>query len=208
VTGTQRIAVFSAVRLFCDGLVELLRAVGGAEIVAVASTDTEAIQRSGQEPDVVLLQAFNRDDVLAARSLLRSLPEARLIAVGVPEVEDVIVACAEAGVSGYVRADASIDDLVKALGDLAMDRPSIPPSIAAVLLNHLAIRTPGQDDIRSNLTAREVEIARCLGEGLSNKEIARRLQIDVSTVKNHIHSVLQKLHVRRRVQVARILREC
>jgi DNA-binding NarL/FixJ family response regulator len=204
---SQRVAVTSAVRLFRDGLVQLLKEVSSIEVVASGPIRADAlVQLAGLHLDVVLVQVFSREDSLLVRSLLQLVPQARLIAVGVPDVDEVIVVCAEAGVSGYVRAEASADDLVSAIYALANNQSPIPPQTAAALLRQVAARGADSHELASSLTSRELEIVYCIREGLSNKQIAGRLGIDPSTVKNHIHSVLQKLHVRRRAQAAAMLR--
>src|ERR1700674_5268220 len=190
---TLRIAVLSTVRPFRDGLVELLKKFASVDVATVQPGDTDGIvQLSTVEPSVILVPVFSREDVLLVRLALQLAPQARLIAVGVPDIDDVMVACAQAGVSGYVLAAATIDELTATIDAVIRNRPATPPSVAAALLRHVA-KVDGSHLLVSSLTGREREILRCLREGLSNKEIAHRLDIESSTVKNHIHNLLQKL---------------
>lgn len=202
----RRVAIVGRVRLFLAGLAALLEANCNVEVVAQRwPNDQGVLQLSDLDRDVVILvQVTSGADSAALQSQLRVAPGARLVAVGVPQQDDLVVACAEAGVCGYVQADSTVDDLVDAIDAALQDHPLIPPSIAAALLRHVAAHA-GQlnsDDARPRLTRREIEIVQCLRQNMTNKEIAHRLNIDVSTVKNHIHSVLHKLGVERRMQAA------
>ena len=112
------------------------------------------------------------------------------------------MSCAAAGFSGYVTREASVDDLLRAIRDVRDGGITCSPHIAAAMFNQLStlLNKPDLADRRSPLTAREQQVLTLSNEGWSNKEIASRLQISPSTVKNHIHSILQKLHVERRGQ--------
>jgi two-component system, NarL family, nitrate/nitrite response regulator NarL len=131
-------------------------------------------------------------------------PDLKIVAIEVSDSEQEVVACAEAGVSGFVSRDGSIPDLVTAI-DCAMRNELVcSPRIAGMLFRRVATigseRSVGLDN--SALTRREHEIVSLMTQGLANKEIARQLRIQNATVKNHIHSILAKLQVRRRGEVA------
>jgi DNA-binding NarL/FixJ family response regulator len=160
-------------------------------------------------PDVVLLSMATTDAAALLQSVSRSRPEAKVIAVGVWEGdEQTIIACAEAGVTGYHLRDESFDDLVSLMKKIAAGESMCSPKVAAVLLRRLsslaAERKPDTGDLV--LTAREVQILRMLELGLSNREIADRLCIALHTVKNHVHSILGKLGVRTRGQAVALSR--
>jgi DNA-binding NarL/FixJ family response regulator len=188
-------------------LVDLLKGAGAVEVVTNKPLNGETMaQLAVLRLDVVLVQVLSREESLFVRSLHQLDPQVRLIGVGIPEVDDVIVACVQAGVSEYMRHEATVADLVSSVHATIEDQPPIPPATAAALVRHVAASASGSSQLVSSLTDRERQIVYCLREGLSNKEIAGRLGIDVSTVKNHIHSILQKLRVRRRTQAAAALR--
>jgi DNA-binding NarL/FixJ family response regulator len=129
-------------------------------------------------------------------------PQTRIVALGVREVEQDVLPCAEAGMAGYVPRDGSLADLVAAIESAAHGELRCSPKIAASLFRRVARLSGETRRPTASLTRREEEIARLIDQGLSNKQIARRLQIEVSTVKNHVHSVLKKLHATRRTLVA------
>jgi DNA-binding NarL/FixJ family response regulator len=136
----------------------------------------------------------------------------RIVASGVRETEDDIVAWAEAGVIGYIPRTAALSDLARLVVTIHSGEQICSGRIAAGLLRRIA-RTAGQDTDRNGgsirapvLTKRELEAAELIRSGLSDKEIARRLNISLATTKSHVHNLLGKLNVRRRSQVADHLR--
>jgi DNA-binding NarL/FixJ family response regulator len=131
----------------------------------------------------------------------------KIVALGVPDGEDAILSFGEAGIAGCVPPDASIQDLVQAVERAVRGELQITPRIAGAMIRRLALRAAAGDDSSGNtLTARESEIVRLIDQGLSNKEIAVRLGIEVATVKNHVHNLLEKLRVHRRAEAAARLR--
>ena len=158
--------------------------------------------------DVVLLDIAAPGGLEAARELVELLPAIRVVAVSVPNDELDVIACAEAGVSGFVTTESSIDDLVAAVESASIGHLHCSPAMAGVLLRRIGALARSRDDTdpARDLTLRELEIVRLIDEGRSNKEIALHLCIELSTVKNHVHSILGKLGVRRRAEAAARLR--
>ena len=126
------------------------------------------------------------------------------MALGVSEAEDDILECAEAGIAAYVLREGSIEDLVETLEATVRGELCCTPKVAATLMRRLAALAATQPSAldATHLTSRELGILRLIERGLSNKEIAGRLFIEVSTVKNHVHHVLEKLQVRTRGEAA------
>jgi DNA-binding NarL/FixJ family response regulator len=112
-----------------------------------------------------------------------------------------VLACVEAGVSGYVPRTGSIEDLVAAIRSAVRGEARCPPVITSALMRRVAtLANAGGAGHR--LTTRELEIAEHIALGMSNREIARRLGIELCTVKNHVHHMLEKLGVSRRADIA------
>jgi two-component system nitrate/nitrite response regulator NarL len=111
-----------------------------------------------------------------------------------------VIAFAEAGVLGFVEGGASVEELRSGIECAARGEASCPPRIATTLLARLASLTGVQRGVSepTGLTRRERQIVQLIAEGMSNKEIAQRLCIEVATVKNHVHNILEKLKVGRR----------
>ena len=109
-----------------------------------------------------------------------------------------------AGFSGYIGRDADVDTLYGAMWDVIAGRLACPAEISGGLLRALFRGVaPSEDPVGAALTTRERDIACYVGRGLSNKEIARELNLSVATVKHHVHNILGKLNVDRRTDVIR-----
>lgn len=164
---------------------------------------------SERTPDIVLLSMSTEGSTELLRTITGSTPHAKVIAVGVSEGDEpTIVACAEAGVSGYHLRNESFDDLLLLIGKVTSGGSACSPRVAAILLRRLSVlaseRKPDTGELV--LTAREIQILRMLEMGLSNREIADQLCIALHTVKNHVHSVLGKLGVSTRAQAVAVSR--
>jgi DNA-binding NarL/FixJ family response regulator len=133
-----------------------------------------------------------------------------VIGFGVSDSAEDILACAGSGLSGFVATDASAQDIVLAVQGTLRGEFPCPPRLAQILFQKLsALAQSGvtsQEGARERLTNREIAVARLLDQGLSNKEIARQLNIGVTTVKNHLHNIFEKLDVHRRGEATAALR--
>jgi DNA-binding NarL/FixJ family response regulator len=199
-----RLLVVADVRFYREGLAGVL-AREGVEIVGAAASVDEALARAVElAPEVTLVDLGTRGAVALALALGVASPETKVVALGVREVEEEVVMLAEAGVAGYVTREQSLDELVAAVHTVAAGETLCSPWLAATLLRRVAelARDRTSAPAAERLTAREREIVGLLGDGLSNKEIAARLRIELPTVKNHVHNVLEKLNVRRRADAA------
>lgn len=200
--------IVSDVRFLREGLAEILKREDWITVLGTSPSLPEATSRLLIErPDFVLLDAGLNNGLAAVPQLRRVLPCLRVIAFAVADTEQSIVSCAEAGVAGYIPRSAALGDLVQMLKDISDGRQPCPSSVTFDTLRRLAHldgnKSPrGEDRFTAPLTSREVEISALIGAGLSNKEIARRLNIGVSTTKSHVHNLLGKLNVQRRGQIA------
>jgi two-component system nitrate/nitrite response regulator NarL len=207
-----RLAIVAEVRLYRDGLRQVLGCCGDLEVVLTAVDSRAALPRlADAKPDVVLFDVRTAESHVGLRELAAARSSFRLVALGVADEDADIVMWAEAGVDGYVTSDNSVDDLIDVIVSVARDEMPCSPRAAAALLRHIAVLATERPD-SVELTARELQIVRLIERGLSNKEIGRQLCIELATVKNHVHNILAKLevgsrheavaHVRRSVGVA------
>ena len=201
--------VVAEVRFYRDGLAQLLAHRQGFVVAATARGPEEALAAIREHgPDVVLLALGDATGSSLVQEIVAEAPSSSVVALGVAEEEDDILALAEAGVAGYVTTDGSADDVLAAVESVARGETLCSPRIAATLLRRIAALTQERrarpDDAR--LTARERQVLGLIEQGLSNKEIARGLCIEVATVKNHVHNILEKLQVKRRGEAAALLR--
>ena len=199
--------VVADVRLHRESIVNSLSSRGAFEVAGVASNADEALALIGScGAAIVLLDMVTQGSLDIAAALAARVPEVKTIAFAVGDSEREILLCVDAGVSGYVSRDASIDDLVAAIESVVRGDLPVPPRIAATLFRRLGTIRKGEREAPSQtLTARERQILLLIDEGLSNKEIAGRLTIEVATVKNHVHSLLTKMQVTTRGQAAACL---
>jgi DNA-binding NarL/FixJ family response regulator len=201
-----RVYVLSAIRLLREGLVRALSRQSSIKIVGAsdAAVLNEVVE---SRPDVLLLDISNAAALEWSTSLLRIMPDVKIVALGVAEVEQVVLACARAGVSGFVYAQGSANDVVAAVHSAVRGELVCSPRTAGMLLNRISsLAGTASDPSGDALTPREQEVLTFVTEGLSNKQIAIRLGIRDATVKNHVHSILGKLRVSRRGEAAAQLR--
>jgi DNA-binding NarL/FixJ family response regulator len=185
------------VRLYADGLVHALdadhrfSAAGAAEHPRTALQVIAGLPRA---PDVALLDLALDGGASAGRVLVANLRRTRTVALAVREVDDEVVAWAEAGVDAMVTRGATLEQLCQAIEGVVRGEAHCSPRTTAALLRRVAGTAPRPTEPgRAVLTERETEIAELVALGMSNKEIASALTIELSTVKNHVHHVLAKL---------------
>ncbi len=163
----------------------------------------------GIGPTVVLLNIETRDSALLLRAVKELRPNVRVIVLGASEENETeIVACAEAGVSGYHMRTDSLEELLVLIRKVAGGETLCSPQVSAILLRRLSAlasqREPAAKELA--LTGREAQILTMLELGRSNQDIATQLSIAVHTVKNHVHSLLTKLGVSTRAEAAALSR--
>jgi two-component system, NarL family, nitrate/nitrite response regulator NarL len=205
--GAPRVYVVSDVRLYREGLISSLARQGGVEVVGAGSSDDILSQISALRPEVLLVDIAAHDSLGIPRRAQQVNPTLKVVAFAVDEADENVLACAEAGISGFVTQDGSAEDLVAAVLGALKGELSCSPRTAALLFSRLATLSAGQwmavtDD--AVLTQREREIAALVACNLPNKEIARRLRLRPTTIKNHVHNILQKLKIHRRRDIARL----
>jgi len=184
---------------------DLLRTVG----TAIEPDDgLRQIERLGYAVDIVVVDAGLGGGLEIARDLRARRPSVRIVALGIDDEPRIALMWAKLGAAALVSRTASLDEVVDTLVAVARGESPCSPKVAAALLRGISGSRDGEahEDGNESLTSREHEIALLLTDGLTNKEIAWRLHIEPGTVKNHVHSVIHKLGVSRRAQVAAALR--
>ena len=155
------------------------------------------------QPDVAIVGVGERDDagVAVCRLLTESLPRVPCLVIGHHPASELVVEAIQAGARGYVLDESLASDLVSAVHRLAQGLSSLDPAITSRVLRHLR-GTPGSRPSTGTLTLSERRVLELIGAGLTNKEIADRLQLPPTAVKKHVASIFAKLEVRRRTQAA------
>jgi two-component system, NarL family, nitrate/nitrite response regulator NarL len=205
-----RVFVAAHVRLYREALTEILGRKDRLEIVGASGERGEILAQVAElRPDVILLDPVAAESIELIRELADPRAEVRVVALAASETESDVIAYAEAGVSGFVTREESLGDLVATILRTARGDLVVSPKTAGTLLRRvrlLAAERPASSPTEP-LTARELEVARLLDEGLSNQQIAIRLHLELSTVKHHVHHILHKLGVARRSQAVAHLRQ-
>jgi DNA-binding NarL/FixJ family response regulator len=184
-----RVTVLSPLRFFADALAAELSRHPQIEARGWSVTDPHA------HADVLLVDVHSRGlEVL--RHARDRFPGVPIVALGVDERPQPVIAAIEAGALGYVRKDAQLDELVAAVERASQGEALCPPTIAGELFRRVAglAQELALDPIATELlTPREREIAVMVSRGFTNKAIARQLGVRIPTVKSHVHQVLRKL---------------
>jgi two-component system, NarL family, nitrate/nitrite response regulator NarL len=203
-----RIVIAAEIGVYAEGLGMGLSACD----LDVAGTATDAVHTMRLmrecEPDVLLLDVAMPAGLSLLRVIAVEHPGVRVLALAIEKTEELVIACAEAGVAGYVPGDARVAEVATIVRDAAHGQATCSPRIAARLLHRVAVLAAArpEEPTESGLTRREAEILDLIDDGMSNKQIARELCIEVATVKNHVHNILRKLQVSRRSEAAAVVR--
>lgn len=205
-----RVLIVGNVRLYREALAEVLaRQSRIAVLGAIAARELTANIAGQLRPDVILLDGTGSDGPSEVRSIVQLWPPARIIALGVPDSPAEVLGFAEAGIVGYLPLGARTDQLLTTMELVSHGEFQVSPRVAALLLRRVgqlassrAGGGPQGIGAAHRLTPREIEVIRLVDRGFTNKEIALRLGIEVSTAKNHVHNILEKLQVKHRGQAA------
>jgi len=193
-----RVMVVDDHPVVCAGLMSLLRRQSGLRVAAEAHTGEEALEIAGRSSiDVVLLDLrMPRISGIELLPLLRGLPAPPAVVIlSSYDYEEDIYRAVRAGAAGYLSKDASKAEIVDAIMTVHSGGRYFPPAVAARI---------AQRDERASLSSREIEILKMVSKGLTNKEIARVLDISQYTVRNHLNHISAKLEVTDRTEAAMV----
>ena len=187
-----------------QGLRTMLEREDDMLVVAEAATPQEArVAVREHRPDVVLLDLKLGEDEDAGLSVCRQLtaddPAVRCLVLTTFLNERLIVAALRSGAKGYVLKDVDADALVRAIRAVRAGESAFDSHAAAVVVRSISGDRPDEGAV--SFTARESEVVRLLANGLSNRQIGQTLFISETTVKFHVHNVMEKLGVKRRAEV-------
>jgi DNA-binding NarL/FixJ family response regulator len=188
------------------GLVELLTADPGIEIVGQAATGREAVERARRlTPEVVLMDIRmpDLDGIAATAALARTAPGARVLILTTFEQDDYIFGALRAGASGFLLKRARPEELLAAVHTIAAGEALLSPSVTRRVIDRMAQQPTPELANQAKLevlTPREREVLALIARGLSNREIAAALAVEESTIRTHVKRILMKLELRDRVQ--------
>ena len=207
-----RALIAGRTRVHREALAVALSQARGVRVLGTASHREEILARLVEAPpDIVLVDFAMPEAATIVAEIRRRTPSVKVVAITLGETEAEVIQLAEAGVAGYVLPDGSLDDLIIAVESAVRGELYCPPRVAFTLLRRVGAIALGSVTASKEqaalspvheLTGREREILQLVDQGMSNKQIARQLGIEVATAKNHVHNILQKLHVHRRIDAS------
>lgn len=209
-----RILLVNEFPLMCNVITAALEDEPGLHVVGSATTPEEALEIiRREEVDVALVSTRlpEKGALKLTTAITDMAPATKVLALGLTEKKERVLRFVEAGASGYVLKDDSLEKMVATIHAAQEGETRISPKIAAAMMERLSDLAQTFAEVENSptdtagLTGRELEVLELIGQGMSNKEIAERLVIEVGTVKNHVHSILEKLHVNSRGDAAAYL---
>ncbi len=198
-------------RLLREGLTAMIgeqRDLKVTESLADCEKALQCIRES--EPNIVLLDMGlrNQNSLQLAKGIKKDFQKVKIIVMDlVPSQEDILL-FVQAGVSGFVLKDATVEDFLRTIRAVAGGTKVLPPHLAESLFSQIvdqALNKLGPSKIIGavKMTKRERQVIDLVADGLTNKEIAQKLHLSTYTVKSHIHNILEKLALHTRVQIAK-----
>jgi DNA-binding NarL/FixJ family response regulator len=215
VTSPIRVLIADDDPLVRSGLSLLFAATDDIRVVAESADGTEVGPAvAAYHPDLVLMDIrMPKLDGLAATELLRTRDRApEVIVLTTFDADEHVLRALRAGASGFLLKDTPPEEIVAAVRKVAAGEVMLSPQVTRRLVEHVAesgdeARRARARNALERLTDREREVARALGEGKSNAEIAAELYMSVATVKAHVSSLLSKLELNNRVQIALLVHD-
>ncbi len=184
------------------------------KVVASVTTMDQALKVVEEKNIDVALVSTRLPDQGALKltnAITKLAPSTKVLALGLTEEKKRVLRYVEAGATGYILKDDSLEDLVETVRAAQDGKVFVSPQIAAALMERLSDLAHMFSDIENNmtdttgLTTRELEVLELISKGFTNQRIAEQLVIEIGTVKNHVHSILEKLNVRTRGEAAAYL---
>lgn len=183
--------------------------------VVACVTNIDAAMQIVRDKDVDVALVSTRLPDQGALKLTNAItefkPSTKVLALGLTEEKQHVLRYVEAGATGYVLKDDSLEGLIETIRAAQDGKVFVSPKIAAAIMERLAALARLFSDVENSvgdtteLTSRELEVLKLIGEGQTNQQIAEQLVIEVGTVKNHVHNILDKLHVSTRGEAAAYL---
>jgi DNA-binding NarL/FixJ family response regulator len=200
------VAIIDDNRLVREALASLLGRLPDFQVLAAAAASPAFLAEA--TPHVVLLDVGlgDEDSLSVAAAIRDEAPATKVIVMDLIPVNGEIIEFVNAGVCGFVLKDATFDEFVATIRAVAAGEKVLPARLTESLFSQIAQevdyrgRAHVMEDVR--MTRREREVIELIGEGLSNKEIAQRLNIATHTVKSHVRNVMEKLALHTRLQIA------
>lgn len=197
-TKPLRVFIVEKQLLFGAAIAQILSSDPDISVTGVAA-DKEAANLTEARPDIIVVD-IDAEDVDATVDYFRAvLPASRICFLSMYTQPELMQQCMSAGADGYIIKDSSLQELASAIKTIGAGSSYVDPRVAAALLRR---RSGSHVPYSSQLSPRETDIIRLIAQGLSNRDIGRRLVLSEKTVKNHVSRIFSKLHFNTRSQAA------
>jgi DNA-binding NarL/FixJ family response regulator len=212
VTEPIRVLICDDHELLRRGLLTVLEQEEGMNVVAEAENAEDALEKAAEVvPDVVLMDIrlevlpAERSGLAATSRIKETVPSAQVLMLSASDDQSDLYDAIKAGASGYLLKGISAHEIADAIRSVHSGVSMISPSMASKLVAEFVSVASRQDEIPSanaNLSDRELEILENVARGDSNREIGETLGVSENTVKKHVRNILDKVHMRTRVEAA------
>jgi len=209
-----KILLVNEIRLMGNVIAAALEDEPDIQVVGCVTNLEEALKIAQEKNVDVALVSTRLPDQGALKltsAITEIAPATKVLALGLTEEKKRVLRYVEAGAAGYILKEDSLDDLIENVRAAVDDKVFVSPEIAAAMMERLSDLAQMFSDVENSvtdeagLTSRELEVLELIGKDLTNQQISEQLVIEVGTVKNHVHSILEKLNVSSRGEAAAYL---
>jgi two-component system response regulator DegU len=198
-------------RLLREGITAMIKEQSDLKVVAALGTSENILKKINTlKPNVALLDLGLRsqNSLQVVKSVKKNFTGVKIIVMDLVPVQEEVLEFVQAGVSGFILKDATVDDFLRTIRSVAQGNKVLPPHLTGSLFSQIvehAVRGPKRSSLIKSvrMTKREKQVIELVADGLTNKEIAQKLHLSTYTVKSHVHNILEKLALHTRVQIAK-----
>jgi DNA-binding NarL/FixJ family response regulator len=202
-------------RLLREGLTVMLKKQQDMHVVETVGNGENILAIMGRyKPEVLLLDLGlrNRSSMNLVKLVKKNFSGAKIIVMDLIPLQADVLEFVEAGVSGFILKDATVNDFLKTIRSVAKGLQVLPPNLTGSLFSQIVEHALSGSNSTAliesvRMTKREKQVIELISEGHTNKEIAQELHLSTYTVKSHVHNILEKLALSTRVQIAKYLHD-
>lgn len=196
-------------RVLREGLISMLSEIGGVKVLSAAGSSRSALEALRLNPQVALLnRGLQKQSCLQVlKKIKKEYPDIKVVVMDLMPGQTDVIEFVRAGVSGFIVSNATLDDFINTIRTVANGEKVLPDPLTNSLFSQIidnVVKSGNLPPIKdaAKMTRREQEIVALIAQGMSNKDIARSLNLATHTVKSHVHNILEKLALHSRLQVA------
>ena len=193
-----------------NGITEIIEQQPDIKMIATFGNCKKALTKvCGLKPDVLLLDLYlqSQKTIPFMKSIMKKCPEIKVIVMDIVPINEEIIQYVEAGVAGFILKDATSEDLLKTIRSVANEENVLPSSLTGTLFSQIVENEVNRAEIsklikKVALTKQEKEIVLLIADGMTNREIAQKLNLSAYLVKSHVHNILEKMILNTQIQIS------